>query len=183
MNLELLKRIEISSAHTQNRIDNANFIIENLDLLQDLVTFSFQIENKQHLRACCILEKVFELQLDLCLPFLDFICENLKKLKNDSAIRSISRFVMLMVQNDSKKQHLTPIHIEQITEICFDWLISDLRIAPKAHAIYTLYELGKNQDWIYPELKIILEQDAAKHSAGYKVVARETLKKINAHKL
>lgn len=178
MNLELLKRIEKSSAHTQNRIDNGTFIIQNPNLVEELVFSSFEVSNKLHIRACCILEKVFDLQLDLSFPFLDEICENLKKLKNDSAIRSISRFIMLLVQNHSKNNYLTESQLEKITEASFDWLISDLRVAPKAHAIYTLYELGKTQDWIYPELKIILEQDAAKHSAGYKVVARETLKKI-----
>jgi hypothetical protein len=188
MNLELLQRIEKSSAHTQSRINNATYILENNNLVEELIVFSFDTSNKLHIRACCILEKVFELQLDLAFPFLDSICNDLKKLKNDSAIRSISRFIMLLVQKNTKKQktnenYLTESQLEKITESCFDWLISDYRVAVKAHAIYTLYELGKTQDWIYPELKVILEQDSAKHSAGYKVCARETLKKINQHNL
>jgi hypothetical protein len=81
MNLELLKRIEKSSAHTQNRIDNAHFVLENIDLLPELISFSFQTDNKLHIRACCILEKVFDLQLELSFPFLDSICNDLKKLK------------------------------------------------------------------------------------------------------
>ena len=178
MDLALYQRIEKSSAHTKNRIDNGTFVVQNPHLLKDLVAFSFDVNNKLHIRACCILEKVFELKIALSFPYLDFICENLCQLKNDSAIRSISRFIMLLVQNNFGKKYLTETQLEKITEACFDWLISDIRIAPKVHAIYTLYELGKTQDWIYPELKIILEQDAAKHSAGYKVAARETLKKI-----
>ena len=182
MDSALYQRIANSSANTQNRIDNGTFIVQNPHLLKDLIDFSFNIKDKLHIRAWCILEKVFELKIALSFTHLDFICRNLSQLKNDSAIRSISRFIMLLVQDNANKKYLTQTQLEKITEACFDWLISDLRIAPKVHAIYTLYELGKNQDWIYPELKIILEQDAAKQSAGYKVAARETLKKISTHK-
>ena len=179
MDSALYQRIENSSAHTQNRIDNGTFVVQNPHLLKDLITFSFDTEHKLHIRACCVLEKVFELEIALSFANMNYICENLSQLKNDSAIRSISRFIMLLIQDNTEKKYLTASQIEKITEACFDWLISDIRIAPKAHAIYTLYELGKCQDWIHPELKVILEQDASKHSTGYKVAARETLKKIS----
>jgi hypothetical protein len=38
--------------------------------------------------------------------------------------------------------------------------------------------LGKHFDWIYPELRIILNKDYQYNSAAYKAVAREILKKI-----
>ena len=64
MNLELLQRIENSSAHTQNRVNNASYILENSNLVEELIVFSFDTSNKLHIRACCILEKVFEIQLN-----------------------------------------------------------------------------------------------------------------------
>lgn len=179
MNTDLYQRIKNSSANTQNRIDNGTFILRNPHLVEELITFSFQINDKLHIRACCILEKVFELQLDLSFPYLDSVCDKMGLLKNDSAIRSISRFIMLLVQDNSKKNYLIENQLTKITETCFDWLISDIRIAPKVHAIYALFELGKTQDWIYPELKIILEHDYSHHSTGYKACARKILKKIN----
>ena len=42
----------------------------------------------------------------------------------------------------------------------------------------SLFLLGKQFDWIYPELKLTLEQDYAKHSAAYKAAARDILKQI-----
>lgn len=179
MNSELLHRIEKSTAHTQNRIENGNFVIQNLNLLEELIHFSFKTEDKLHIRACCILEKVFDLQLDLSFNFLDFICENLFKLKNDSSIRSISRTILLLVQKHSKKKYLSEYQIEKITEACFDWLISDTKTAGKYHAILTLYELGKTQDWIYPELQLILVKDSIENTPGYKSIAKKILKKIN----
>ena len=135
MDSGLYQRIANSSAHTQNRIDNGTFIVRNPHLLKDLIAFSFDVKDKLHIRACCILEKVFELQIDLSFPNLDFICKNLCQLKNDSAIRCISRFIMLLIQVNAKKNYLTETQLEKITEACFDWLISDLRIAPKVHTI------------------------------------------------
>jgi hypothetical protein len=178
MNLELFTRIEKSSAHTQNRLDNGQFILQNPKLVIELIHFSFDVSNKLHIRACCILEKVFELQLDLAFPFLDLICLNLKKLKNDSAIRSISRFLMLMVQDNSKNNYLTENQIEQITEACFDWLISDYRVAVKHHSVYTLIETGKFISWVYPELRIILEKEIEFPSPGYRSIVNKFLKMI-----
>jgi hypothetical protein len=178
MNSELLKKIEKSSAHTQNRIDNATFILENVNLLPELVSFCFQTENKLHIRACCILEKVFELKLDLSFPFLGLICDDLKLLKNDSAIRSISRFLMLMTQDNAKKNYLTENQLEKITEACFDWLILDYRVAVKHHSVYTLIETGKFSSWIYTELRTILEKEIEFPSPGYRSIVKKFLKMI-----
>jgi hypothetical protein len=178
MNSDLLLRIAKSSAHTKSRIENGNFIIQNPILLEELIRFCFKTNDKLHIRACCILEKVFEININLSFSHIAFICDNLYSLKNDSAIRSISRFIMLLTQDNSKKKYLTENQLEKITEVSFDWLLANIRIAPKYHAILTLFELGKTQDWIYPELRQILEKDATDNSAGYKSIAKKILKKI-----
>lgn len=178
MNLELIQKIEKSSAHTQNRIENGNFIIRNPNLVEELIVYSFQIDNKLHIRACCILEKVFELQLDLAFPFLEMICTNLKNLKNDSAIRFISRFLMLLVQDNSKKNYLTENQLEKITEASFDWLIDDYRVAVQHHAVNILIETGKISNWIYLELQTILEKEIEFLSPGYRRVVKKFLKMI-----
>jgi hypothetical protein len=178
MNLELLKRIEKSSAHTQNRIDNRNFIIQNPHLVEELVLFSFEIDNKLHIRACYIIDKTFEEQLDLCFPFLDLICSNLNRLKNDSAIRCVSRFLVFLVQDNSKKNYLTENQLEKISESSFDWLIEDYRVAVKHHAVNILIETGKKTSWIYPELRTILEKEIEFPSPGYKNIVKKFLKVI-----
>jgi hypothetical protein len=173
MNLELQKRIEKSSAHTQNRVDNGKYIIQNTYLVEELILFSLNVDNKLHIRACYILEKVFELELELALPFLDLICNNLNKLKNDSAIRCVSRFLMFLVQDNSKKNYLTENQLEKITESSFDWLIEDYRVAVKHHAVYTLIETGKIISWVYPELRTILEKEVEFPSPGYRSIVKK----------
>lgn len=178
MNSKLLDRITKSSAHTQNRIDNGNYILQNSHLVEELIKHSFRTENKLHIRACYILEKAFDLQLDLALPYLDLIRINLYKLKNDSAIRCVSRFLVFLVQDNSKKNYLTGNQLEKITESSFDWLISDYRVAVKHHAVNILLEIGRKTSWIYPELKIILEKEIEFPSPEYKSIVKKFLKMI-----
>ena len=178
MNLELLTRIEKSSAHTQNRQDNAAFILENINLLQELIVFSFKTENKLHVRGCYILDMVFEKQLDLVYPFAEFICENLKLLKNDSAIRCVSRFLVFLVQDNNQKNYLTKNQLEKITEASFDWLIEDYRVAVKHPAVNILIETGKKTTWIYPELRTILEKEIEFPSPSYRSIVKKFLKMI-----
>lgn len=90
-------------------------------------------------------------------------------------MRSISKICMFLNQHLS----LSDIQEQQITESCFDWLINENgKVATKAYAIRSLFELGKKYDWIHPELKRILSDDYPKHSPAYKAVAREIFKKI-----
>jgi len=113
-------------------------------------------------------------------PYMDFYCENIGKLKHESAIRPMAKICQLLVTSHFKKKtiQLTPKHLELITECCFDWLISDTKVAAKCYCIRALFVLGKSNDWIYPELQIIIEKDYPAQSAAYKAVSREILKKI-----
>jgi hypothetical protein len=79
----------------------------------------------------------------------------------------------------SVSQHLTlsTLQEQQIIESSFDWLISETKSGHKTYSIRTLFELGKKHDWIRPALQGILIEDYHRHSAAYKVTARQILKK------
>ena len=82
------------------------------------------------------------------------------------------------VNKNDETISLSENNLKKITEACFDWLITDNKVAAKAYSIRTLFALKNHFDWIQPELKQILEQDYKKHSAAYQAVAREVLKKM-----
>jgi hypothetical protein len=42
-----------------------------------------------------------------------------------------------------------------------------------------LFVLGKKYNWVHDELKNIIEQDYANHSAAYQGATRNLLKKLN----
>lgn len=175
MNSELYKNVANSSAYRISRDKNADLILTDSQLFPDLLAIAFDTADKNHYKACCILELVLEKQPYLMTDYLPAFCLSLSKYTNKSALRATSKICMFL----SQYLTLTDVQEQQITESCFDWLISeDRKVATKAYSIRTLYELGKKHDWINPELQRILSDDYHKHSAAYKAVAREILKKI-----
>ena len=175
MNSELYKNIANSTAYRISREQNAQLILDNEALFPELLKLALNVEDKNHYKACWILELVLEKQLHLLTDHLLIFCFSLSKFRNESATRAVSKICMFLC----KHLTLTNKQEQQITESCFDWLISeDRKVATKAYSIRALYELGKKYDWIYPELQRILTDDYHKHSAAYKAVAREILKKI-----
>ena len=59
-------------------------------------------------------------------------------------------------------------------------MINKRKIAVKVHAMSTLFFLGRDYDWVHPELKQILERDFQIQSSGFKARARHILKKLKA---
>jgi hypothetical protein len=175
MNLELLQRIENSSAHRKSREDNAQYILNNPELFSELLKLAFNTSNKNHYKSCWILELVLEEKIHLLTPFLDVFCNNISKFNNESALRSISKICMFL----AKYMILTKDQEQKIIESCFDWLIlENVKVATKAYSIRALFELGRKNEWVYLELKRILSEDYTKYSSAYKAVAREILKKL-----
>jgi hypothetical protein len=176
MNEMFLKIVETSTAHRKSRDDVKYMVFENANYLQDLISLSFAIQNKNHYKACWILELVCEEKINLFVPYIDAFCETISKYNADQAIRSVSKICMFLSKN--KTVLLTKNQEQKLIEACFDWLIQEKKVATKAYAMRTLFNFGKMHDWIYPELKNILSQDYAQHSVAYKAVAREILKKM-----
>ena len=187
MNAQLYKNIANSTAHRASRDENAKIILDDQSLLADLLQFIFDIQDKNHHKACWILELVLEQDIEWLSPFLDVFCEKLPQFSHESAVRSISKICMFAVVEQQRKirfggNFLTEKQQQQIAESCFDWLIGNFKVATKAYAARALFVSGKTSDWIYPELSIVLENDFGKHSAAYKAVAREILKVLSNKK-
>lgn len=177
---ELQKNLDYVTGHRANRQKYANEVLDNPELFAELIQLCFQISNKNSSKACWILEFVCYQKLEWLTAHLDFFCSNIKNLKDESAIRPIAKICQLLVFSHykGKKILLSEKHLEEITESSFDWLINDTKVASKAYSMRTLYILGRHYNWIHPELKIIITKDFPNHSAAYKAVAKEVLKKI-----
>lgn len=175
----LRKNVSESTAHRKSREDNANFVLQNPGLANDLMTMAFDVSDKNHFKACWILEIVLESDLNLIVPRLEEFCNKLPDFTNDSALRSISKICMHCTQRLKKEAaFLSDKQILQITEVCFQWLISEQKVAAKAYAMYAMLETGKRLDWVYPELIPVLQHGFPDHSPAYKSVAKKILSKI-----
>jgi len=177
---EFQKKLEYVTGHRDSRQKYADEVLDNPELFLHLIQFCFQVSNKNAPKAFWILEFVCYQKLELMDEHLDFFCSQIKNLKDESAIRPAAKICQLLVLSHFQKKgiQLSEKNLEEITESSFDWLINDTKVASKAYSMRTLYLLGQHYDWIHPELKTIITKDFPNHSAAYKAVAKEVLKKI-----
>ena len=176
MNLAFYKRIEESTAHRLNREFIRDYVLQNPEKLQYLIEIALHEKDKIHIKACWSLELIFEIKLELILPYINEFLEKIGQYKNHSAIRPVSKICMFL--SKSKTIKLTENQETKIIETCLDWLIQDEKVAAKAYSMITLYNFGKKYSWINEELKTILSQDFFKHSAAYKAAAKDILRKL-----
>lgn len=171
----------INSNHCRSvRVELSDAVLKDKSLFAYLLTIALTTENKNHHKACWILELVCEKKIEWLGNYFDNFCKTLPVLTNESAIRPMSKICLFAATYAHRNQNfLTKNQLQHITEVCFDWLINpDRKVAAKAHAMRTLYILGKSNEWIYPELQPVLEQDYANHTAAYKAAAKDILRKI-----
>ena len=180
MDTEFQKNLDSVTGHRANRHKYADEVLGNPELFPELIQLCFLTSNKNTAKACWILELVSYEKPEWFQEHLDFFCSNIKNQTDKSAIRALSKICLLLTISHFKKKEisLTENQLQQITESCFDWLITDVKVASKCYSIRALHLLGNHFDWIHPELKVILDKDYNSHSAAYKAVGREILKKI-----
>jgi hypothetical protein len=180
MDTEFQKKLDSVTGHKANRLKYADEVLQNPELFPELLRLCFLASNKNAAKSCWILELVCYEKLEGLQEHLDFFCSNVKNISDQSAIRALSKICLLLSISHFKKKEmlLTENQLQQITETCFDWLMTDTKVASKCYSIRALHLLGNHFDWIHPELKVVLDKDYTSHSAAYKAVGREILKKI-----
>ncbi|WP_103072243.1 adenylosuccinate lyase [Aquimarina sediminis] len=180
-----LKDILTAINHSrEKRSSFANLILDNPALLPELLAICAQVDDEISCRASWGLEFFCKNNLEAIMPHLDYLIHIASKVYKHSAVRPMAKiFEYLIIAYYQKKvpvikQSLTTAHREKITEICFDWLITDQKVAPKAYSMTSLYLLGTEFGWVHPELKITLENNYNTGSAAYKARSRMVLKRL-----
>jgi len=176
MNTAFYNQIAKSTAHRKSRDDNKAFILANLNFLNDLTQIAFNTKDKNHHKACWILELICEEQIELFIPFIDKFCEALPNFKIDPALRPTSKICLLLCK--SKKVSLTEFQEKKIIETCLIRLIESNLAATAAYSMRALFELGKKYDWVNNELKTLLERDCSHQTPGYCFAVKDILKRL-----
>ncbi len=185
---QLYNELNYVNHSREKRLKYANLVIDNPELIQPLLDILFEVDDKISCRAAWVFEFMCSEKLDEIIPHLNYFTENISKVHLEPAMRPVAKICELLAtayygKDDSKvKSHLTQVHKERIIEACFDWMINDIKVAPKAYSMNALFLLGKEFDWVRPELKIILERDFTSQSAAFKARARHILKKLSKSK-
>lgn len=176
MNAEFYNQIAHSTAHRKSRDDNKNFVFSNPRYLSDLTEIAFNTHDKNHHKACWILELICEEHIELFTPFIHQFCEALPHYKINPALRPTSKICLFLTQ--SKKISLTEFEEEKIIETCLDRLIDTDLAATAAYSMRALYQLGKKHDWVNDELKTILSRDFSNQTPGYRFAVKDILKRL-----
>ncbi|MEL6917567.1 MAG: adenylosuccinate lyase [Bacteroidota bacterium] len=181
---ELYTSLDYVNHSRQKRLEMANLVLDNSHLIAPLMDIVFRVNDPISPKASWVLEFAAKKNLSFIFPHLDLFTSKINSVRLDSSVRPIAKICeYLILAYFSKSRHevqgvLKEHHLEQITNACFDWLIGDYKVATKAYSMTCLYQLGKKNSWIHPELRLVLEQNYANGSAAYKARARMVLAKL-----
>ena len=162
----------------------ARMIRNTPELVDPIIDIAFQYKEQISFKACWAIEFAARQDLRFLDNHLDKFLDGITGVQFDSSVRPMAKICELLILEhyqstaENSPSKLNQLHLEKIATACFDWLIGDHKVAPKAYSITCLYHLGKTFDWIHPELKMVLENDYPKGSAGYKARARQVLAKL-----
>lgn len=181
---ELYNELNYVNHSREKRLYYAQMIQNSPNLISSLLEVLFMVDDKISARAAWVFEFMCNDDITTIIPHLDLFTSHIHKVHLDSAVRPVAKICEFLAKayhskNDNPiKNALSETHKERIIETCFDYMINDEKIAPKAYSMNALFLLGKDYDWVHPELALILERDFQMQSSGFKARARHILKKI-----
>ncbi len=180
---EIEQYLESINHSIAKRKEATTYFFKQPSLTPLILEIAFTVDSKISTRATWLLEFMTREHITFILPYLDLFCKNMKHVYQDASVRPIAKICEHLIEayykeNSEVKKHLTASYKEQITELCFDYLISNQKVAAKAYSMNVLFLLGKETDWIHPALKQILQRDINTESAAFKARAKQILKKI-----
>ncbi|QQX75737.1 MULTISPECIES: adenylosuccinate lyase [Aequorivita] len=180
------KLMEVDSSKTK-RVEIAMWVTKKTHYVRETLQWCFAEDSELLVQSAWVLEIICEYKAKNFFKYMHLFFEKLPTIKNDSALRSCAKICEMLCHYHFMKscgvfyEVLNKNERKIITECCFDWLITDQKVACQAPAMQCLYYLGWDNDkiWIYPELRDILITNAPHKSAGYQARARKILKKIS----
>lgn len=180
----LFEKLNNTSARRDSRTRIANWVLSRPEVFQELLEYCFHIKEDISYKACWTLEFVCLERLELLYPCLDYYFENLPKVYKDQSLRPLAKICELLAvqyytaNNTDLKKVLKDSHRKTMTSCCFDWLITNQRVACEVYAMSALYHLGTESDWVHTELKTIVEANMRQRSAVYKSRGKKVLAQI-----
>ncbi|MDT0621863.1 hypothetical protein [Croceitalea vernalis] len=182
---QLYRRLN-SGRLSKTEIDElVNELMDYPNLTEMLLQEVFRQDKEHDFNASWVFDHLMRKKLKYLLPHFEFFSKELKNLVSESCLRPMAHTCELITIAYFKGEKefvnvITNQQLERLVDVCFDWFIGNHKVATKVFAMSSLFELGKRFDWIYPELKIILETTIGNSTAGYKSRGKKTLEKLIA---
>jgi hypothetical protein len=170
----IIEKISRITAHLHNRIMARDLILNHIHEFENLLKFSFDLNNKKQDKGCWTIEMIALKDSSMVFPQLDFILNNYQNLFLESARRPISKTLMIVTKKEYR--NLTQEQKEMIATVCMDFVMNNEKVATQAYAIETLIKLRNDIDWIKVDLLVFIEKNAPLQTTGYKSVAKKAFK-------
>jgi len=181
--------LDSDSRDYSNRPLLVDAVLEHPEWIMIVLEKMSAINNKNSDMSARVLELACKEDLRLIFLCLDDFSILISKLKLDGSIRASAKIIeLLMVEyfiklNPIYIKKLTLNHLEQFTESCFDWMITDKAIAIQAHSMYSLYLLGTKYNWIHIELVQNIERNLPQGSTGYQNRGKKIINAIKTDRV
>lgn len=180
----LIKPLKQVDATKHKREAFALQLLQHPEWVPVLLGIAAEDRKPLSIKAAWVLEYAAKLDLTYLYPHLDLFVKNIPKIHLDSSVRPMAKMCELLLsayynkKTDLNSPPFENHHLDQLCTVCFDWLISEQKVAPKAYAMSCLLLLGGGIAWVHPELRLLLEQQYPSGSAGFQARARQVLAKI-----
>ena len=164
-------------------------LLHQPDSLGEVLELCYAQETQMAFQAAWILDGVLRQNNLLLLPYWNSFVTRLGSVRNESVIRSFAKICELVTEARWKKKSalwiktITPIHCELLTEVLYDWLIGEQKVAVKVFAMTSLFHLGNKLHWIDEELIAVIENQIPGSSAGFRNRGAKILKALRQRQL
>lgn len=185
----LLRQLNYEKPYREDRLRVGLWVIDHPEHMPELVAISLDPDSDRSMQALWGLEFVCRLKLELFYPHLDLFFGYLPGEKNHSRLRALSficELIAIAYYNKKDKvlgDTFTPSQKKIMAECCFDWMITQQKVACKVRAMTALSYLGSEFPWILDELEPMIRENMPVSSAGYQARGKQVLKQIAKFKL
>ena len=177
------KLIEVDCTR-KKREEIASWIVKKPHYVRETLQWGYIPEGELLIKSAWVLEIICKRKPVLFFKYMHLFFEQLPHINNDSALRPSAKICEMLCYDHYILKYkyfrniLSKDERNTMTECCFNWLITDQKVACQASAMTCLRYLGTEFAWIHPELKTILIKNIPNQSAGYKARAKNVLKKL-----
>ena len=186
---QLLQQLNYEKPYREDRLKAGLWVIDHPEYMKEMVVLSLDKDHQRTMQALWGLEFVCRYKLELLYPHLDAFFDYLPTETNHSRLRALSFICELLAIACYKEKDpvlgdaFTPEQKKVMIECCFDWMITNQKVACKVRAMTALSHLGTEFPWILDELEPIIRDTMPTGSAGFKARGKHILKQIAKFRL
>jgi len=168
----LLHQLDLS---LKNRHFAGELILKNDFTSEKLLTLIHRANERQKVCLLCFCDTFFRKHLWYFKNIFQNLIDLADNENHETNKRSLTNIYISMLKSGS--EDLSAEQKNQLTEICFTWLIGESLVATKSNCITCLDLLSNENQWIADELVAVIEQMYPQMTVSFQSRAKKILKR------